>query len=205
MLPSQQFPAPTSGRDGAMAALRAGTAAQHDRIEALLGLGGPFGHAHYGRVLQGFFTFLAGWEKLVAAALPQRLLGWAGGQRSGRVADDLHMLGLEAPTAGAQLPAIHGPAQALGSLYVLEGSALGGQVISRHLRDQLGIEPHSGGAYFHGEGAATGARWRDFRATVEAELAGDDRALAQAVDAAARTFEALLATFQDRLHERAAA
>lgn len=204
MVESPQFPA-TPGRNGAMAALRAGTAEQHQRIDALLGLGGAFSRAHYGHVLQGFATFLAGWEELVATALPQRLRGWAGEQRSGRVADDLDVLGLTSPAAAAQLPAIHGMAEALGSLYVLEGSALGGQVISRHLRDQLGIEPHSGGAYFHGEGAATGTRWRDFRAIVEAELAGDERALSQAVHAAARTFEALLATFQDHLHERAAA
>jgi heme oxygenase len=199
-----QSPAAT-GRDGAMAALRAGTAEQHLRIENLLGLGTPFGRAHYGQVLQGFAAFLQGWEASVARALPHELRRWAAGERSARVAGDLDALGLDAPAPGAGAPALDGTAQALGSLYVLEGSALGGQLISRHLREHLGIEPATGGAYFHGEGVATGARWRDFRTVVEHEIGGDGPATAQAVDAAVRTFEALLATFQGHLHERAAA
>lgn len=48
-----------------------------------------------------------------------------------------------------------------GVMYVIEGSALGGQVVSRHLRDKLGITPDQGGEFFFGDGPGTFARWKD--------------------------------------------
>jgi len=94
-------------------------------------------------------------------------------------------------------------AAAWGSLYVLEGSALGGQVITRSLAE-AGLHPHNGTAYFHGWGDATPARWREFRAVLEAQLAGPG-AVDDACEAARGTFDTLSQLLESALHERTSA
>jgi heme oxygenase len=61
-------------------------------------------------------------------------------------------LGFELLTSG------HG----FGCLYVLEGSALGGRVIAKRVKQTLGLGPATGGAYFHGLGRQTASHWSDF-------------------------------------------
>jgi heme oxygenase (biliverdin-IX-beta and delta-forming) len=61
-------------------------------------------------------------------------------------------LGFELPTSG------HG----FGCLYVLEGSALGGRVISKRVKQTLGLGAATGCAYFHGLGRQTASHWSDF-------------------------------------------
>jgi heme oxygenase len=77
---------------------------------------------------------------------------------------------------------------ALGSLYVMEGSTLGGQVISRILDrspDLIGRV-----RYFDPYGPRTGAMWRAFRAGLRGRVAaGADRR--SIVAAAVQTFELL--------------
>ena len=58
-------------------------------------------------------------------------------------------------------------ATALGAMYVLEGSTLGGRVIERHCAGPLGVSPTHGGAFYHGYGARTGALWQAFGAVLE--------------------------------------
>lgn len=74
----------------------------------------------------------------------------------------------------------------LGTLYVLEGSTLGGQVLCRHLAHRLQLQPHQLG-YLTGHGRATGARWRATCALLEAALS-TPALRAQAGAAAAVTF-----------------
>jgi heme oxygenase len=66
-------------------------------------------------------------------------------------------LGFELPTSG------HG----FGCLYVLEGSALGGRVISKQVKQTLGLGPATGGAYFHGLGRQTARHWSEFLTTLK--------------------------------------
>lgn len=56
-------------------------------------------------------------------------------------------------------------AEALGFLYVLEGSTLGGRVIDKQLRVR-GLSPE-GLSFFQGYGEATGTRWKAFCAVLE--------------------------------------
>jgi heme oxygenase len=67
-------------------------------------------------------------------------------------------LGFELPTSG------HG----FGCLYVLEGSALGGRVISKRVKQTLGLGQATGGAYFHGLGRQTASHWSGFLTTLNA-------------------------------------
>ena len=58
-----------------------------------------------------------------------------------------------------QLPHIATADDALGCLYVLEGSTLGGAILSRHLAAVLGIRPGAGGSFLHSYGEQRGAMW----------------------------------------------
>ncbi len=66
-----------------------------------------------------------------------------------------------------------GRSEALGFLYVLEGSTLGGRVIDKQVRAR-GLSPE-GLSFFQGYGEATGARWKAFCAVLER---ADDQAAA---------------------------
>ena len=53
-------------------------------------------------------------------------------------------------------------AEALGIMYVLEGSTLGGKILYRHIHEVLGLTPENGASYFWGYGAQTGNLWKSF-------------------------------------------
>jgi len=59
------------------------------------------------------------------------------------------------------LPVIDSFARALGALYVLEGSALGGRIIAGMIDKQIGLRDSL--SFFNGEGAATDKRWQSFK------------------------------------------
>lgn len=160
--------------------------------------------ARYLRVLQVFAAFLPAWESAVAAALPARWGEWLRARSRQRfLRQDLEVLGVAEAPAPVFAPSLPGAAAAWGSLYVMEGSALGGQVITRHLAE-AGLHPHSGGAFFHGWGEATGAMWREFRGLLDQQVA-EPAAIAQACDAARLTFDLLTFELEGALNERTAA
>jgi heme oxygenase len=184
--------------------LRRATGSRHDQIESLLRLTEPMSSTRYAEVVRGFQEFLAAWEPRIVDALPERLRKWfASRRREAFAADDLSHLGplpisnTAAPAREAvqALPLSNVPA-VFGSLYVIEGSALGGQVITPMLQQHLGLAPGKGASYFHGFGERTGAMWREFRQMAEAEVGDDADAMQAACESAQRTFDALLETFR---------
>jgi heme oxygenase len=192
-------------------ALRGATARQHRDIEALLQLDGEsLQMPRYRSILAGFEIFLAHWEPQVLARLPPALHGWFRERsRHALLQRDLAVLRQACLPRREADPAhrlqLHTPAAAWGSMYVLEGSALGGQVIARRLQQRWGLDGDSGAAYFHGWDARTGPLWRDFRDRLEAQVPPDPPSRQQACAAAACTFEALARTFSTVLHARVAA
>ncbi len=55
---------------------------------------------------------------------------------------------------------------ALGIVYVIEGSTLGGRYILNNISKQLDLSPAHGASYFAGYQNATGSRWKDFLGTL---------------------------------------
>lgn len=51
---------------------------------------------------------------------------------------------------------------AMGILYVLEGSSLGGRVILKNIKKKLGFDETAGASYFAGYGEETGTYWKRF-------------------------------------------
>ncbi|MET0207912.1 MAG: biliverdin-producing heme oxygenase [Burkholderiaceae bacterium] len=183
--------------------LRQSTGPLHGRIEALLRLEAPMAPARYGRIVRGFHEFLHLWEQRVRFALPDDLHAWFDERRRSPFAERdiaaLHLPDapdLRASARGAQqLLRLDSQAAAFGALYVIEGSALGGQVLTPRLAAVHGYAPERGAAYFHGFGARTGAMWREFRLLAQERVGHDEEALASAACAAVQTFQALIATF----------
>ena len=182
----------------AITALRNATRHQHAQIEKQLQLGHDFSLAHYHRVLISFASFLGAWEPQLAQALPVAERAWFGRRcRLGLLRKDLAALGLPQPPPREPLGiALDEPGAAWGSLYVMEGSALGSQVIASRLERAHGLGPGNGCAYFGGRGRATAPLWREFQQRLEQALPGP-REVASACRAAAQTFESLAASFQE--------
>ncbi len=97
-----------------------------------------------------------------------------------------------------KLPHLDTVPEALGCLYVLEGSTLGGQVIASHLRRVLPIDEARGCSFFNSYGADVGRMWSTFLGvlTRHCDRQGDG---AVVLDSACETFASL-----DRWLSRAA-
>jgi heme oxygenase len=79
----------------------------------------------------------------------------------------LHACPLDEIPGAFTIPDVSSTGHWLGALYVLEGSTLGGQVISRHLEKHFGWKDGRGYSFFLGHGAHTGERWREVVKTLE--------------------------------------
>ena len=117
--------------------------------------------------------------------------------KSEALAADLAALGIDAEQLSVTRdgPALDSIARALGCMYVLEGSTLGGQHIHRHLRVVLPVAASEASRFLTCYGAATGRMWNSFREHVE-RIESDLDADAS-VDAALRTFAAVKERFQE--------
>lgn len=173
-----------------LAALRLATHTRHEAIERLMPLDAGFGLAHYLAMLRGFDSFLRAWEPAVESALPPRLRPWFRARaRAAAAAQDLQALAAASVQVSVALPRMDGRSAALGSMYVVEGSTLGGELIARHAVSHLGVDQHRGVTFFGGRAPHTGRMWREFCTVLEAEV--DDRGAA--ADAACATFDSLAA------------
>mgnify|MGYP003871919305 CR=1 FL=1 len=171
--------------------LRAETQALHSALEARIPVMDPaFSPADYRRLLVRFYGYYLPLEaRLVAwSQADARRIDYAERLKAPALERDLIALGETAETIArlprcAVLPALATEAEGLGCLYVVEGSTLGGQVITRQLQKSLGLAPESGDAFFSGYGAETGPRWKAFCSCLEeaaARLDQDDAIIAGA-------------------------
>lgn len=177
---------------GVMAAMKAATAGLHAEVEGLVPLARrPLTRSDYVEHL----VRLAGFHLPLEAALLDGF-DWAGlglidvdrRRRSGALLADLAALGVSPDAPPRCPPAAPGDlGRALGALYVLEGSTLGGLVIARELSGRF--DPPVPLGYLSADGPHVGARWKAFGAFAEG-LAGErsiaDGAVAGAVDTFAR-------------------
>ena len=161
---------------GAATLLRHATAEAHLRLENRLDLlAKPASEARFRWVLGRFWGFHAVWEPALQARVELAEIV-AGRVRLALLGADLVQLGLP-PEQCLALPQCAGADRlcntrdaALGSLYVMEGSTLGGKVIARHLAAATWV-PAEGLRYFNPHGEATGRMWRKLQADLETAAA----------------------------------
>jgi len=148
--------------------LRTETAAAHRAVEAAAGLPGRIETvADYTACLTRFFRLFAPLEDAIGGFAGWAELGidLAARRRTPALLADLAALGCAPPApAATKLP---GFAAALGALYVLEGSALGGKILAAAFERQLGPAIAGATGFFGGQGLQTGEMWREFRAALD--------------------------------------
>ncbi|BAO86611.1 biliverdin-producing heme oxygenase [Caballeronia cordobensis] len=171
------------------------TAACHARLEDALDLmRDDLQRDEYIALLERFYGFVAPWEDAAAACMPASLADFFDARRKAPLlAADLAALTGKQPQLDPchDLPRMHTLGEAFGSMYVMEGSTLGGRFIAPHVATRLHLEPGVGNAYFDGYGPRTGSMWNAFRATAAASV--PERESDDAVQAAIATFESLRA------------
>jgi len=175
-------------------ALRAATTDAHRRLERDLDLlAPPLSQQRFTALLMRFWGFHAVWEPTLLKQPGLRGL-MADRVRLGLIETDLRALGLGHANIQA-LPLCAGAAdlaasteQGLGSLYVLEGSTMGGRLISRALAQAAWL-PAYGLRYFDPYGRGTGVMWRQFQAVLNAAASPEADRLA--LTAAVNTFDVL--------------
>jgi heme oxygenase (biliverdin-IX-beta and delta-forming) len=157
-----------------VALLRSRTQDAHSALEAQLDLlEQPASTSHYVHLLSRFMGFHLVWEEDLKA-FPALACELEKRSRLRHLRHDLRILGLaEAEISSVPLcddahRLAANEARALGSFYVLEGSTLGGQLITRHLlRERL--LPAGGLSYFNPYGSRTGEMWRSFKRWLESQ------------------------------------
>jgi heme oxygenase len=174
--------------------LRTETRPAHDRIERAVDLESrTASRAAYRALLARFHGFHAAWEPRVEAALGDPIF-FRRRSKIGLLVRDLRALGMsddeidDLPVCDPLMP-LPGPAAALGAMYVVEGSTLGGTIIARHVERHLGLATDTGCSYFRSYGPEVGAMWRSFGAKLlSVSSAETDAAI---VASANRTFEVM--------------
>lgn len=180
--------------------LRAATAATHRRLHRHEGLGaaarGVIDLEDYRHLLIRLYGFHRAFEESIAGAMPDLDIA----PRSRLIEGDLQALGALRPEI-ARLPLcreLRSPsseAAALGALYVVEGSALGGVQIAAALEATLEPLRGQGRRFFEGDPGQR-AVWPTLLARLE-NLAAAPRQAVDAVGAAVRTFE----TFEEWMRD----
>jgi heme oxygenase len=184
-----------------MKRLKTETREQHEALERALPLGDPaLSPESYAQILGAFWGFYKTWERQAMTAAPPRLRPVVEARLKLPLLEaDLSSMGQSAGDAldAAWLPDLSSDAGLLGSMYVVEGSTLGGQLISRNLERALGMQGGLGYSFFQSYGRAVGQQWKEFGAMLEAmpAAAGD-----QMVQAAQQTFTAFRRWFELEVH-----
>ncbi len=176
--------------------LRDETAPRHERIESLLDLSrDDFSLADYKRLLSRHLGWIEPWERRVEAFEHcSGLCVYEGRTKAPWLLEDLRAVGLSEEAiehlprnqSSVQLESLP---QVLGSMYVVEGSTLGGGFLAKQFETRFGLSAERGLRYFSNYGTQRGARWASFREVLETSLT--DETLDAAVASANETFMSL--------------
>jgi heme oxygenase len=152
--------------------LRLETANDHREAEGGMHIMHPgIDAATYVRCLNRVYGIMAAWEEQAAVAAPEWL------RESVVLRKRRHLLDVDLATFGsvptlerARLPPLHDVYFMLGAMYVMEGSTLGGQFISKHVEECLGLKAGKGHAFFLGHVVHTSRMWREFCNVLETRV-----------------------------------
>ncbi len=173
--------------------LRVDTREAHERLEGSIDLAKWTDTPEdYRSLIARFYGFHAAIEPGLLAALEGH---FAGTGRASLLRRDLEALGMteeeiERLPLCDDLPDHASTARAFGVAYVLEGSALGGQIVGRLVRDRLGYDAERGVSFFLSHGRHVGQEWRAFGHACDTYFATHEGE-GEAIAAADATFAAM--------------
>ena len=174
--------------------LKTETRPAHDRIEKAMDLDHRIASRNgYRDLLIRFYGFHSAWERTASTVASDKAF-FENRCKTKLLAKDLSMLGLQEheiihlPQCDPLMP-LPSPAAVLGSMYVVEGSTLGGAIIARDVERRLGFGAQTGCAYFKSYGRETAVMWKQFGVRLlEASSPETDEVI---VEAAQRTFDVM--------------
>jgi heme oxygenase len=172
--------------------LRRATAADHRAVEDTVSLMHEgLMSTEYVLCLQRIYGIVAAWEDHAANNAPEWMQPTVvARQRKSLLELDLAWFGvLEKDDMRPTLPKTDDTPSFLGSMYVMEGSTLGGQLIARHVETALYLSEGQGDAYFRGHGDQTGPMWKEFCEVLKIRVPD------QETDAVVNSAKAMFATF----------
>ena len=185
-----------------LAELKEQTRDQHENLESIVDvMNKMFTRADYESLLTKFYRFYSSVEPKVAAN-DMRANGIEVGERTKLKWLERDLTSLGAIDRAKQLPefsytpVLDSPAKAFGAMYVMEGATLGGQVITRHLKQHLDLTPETGGAFFNSYGERVGPMWKAFGAAITA-FAEQHQSNREIVQAAKDTFDSFARCFSE--------
>ena len=179
--------------------LRIHTRSHHERIEQALDLPSSVRtREDYRRLLVRFCGFYLPHEaqlRIYTSALDAYGIELGTRLKADKIRHDLLSLGMSSEEITklpqcVDLPDLCTPGHALGSLYVLEGSTLGSQVVARALNEKAELEVNCAMRFLSGYGASTGRMWRSFVSALDAARL-DSAGVAAAHEGAVQTFDCL--------------
>ncbi len=204
MTPATSVLSPVLSRaDGGVALLdrlRTATAQQHSELEATVAINRRLAHRdEYRWLLEKFYGFYHALERKLerSPAAERDDLAFSEREKARWLAQDLAQLGIadvsRLPQA-CDLPAVDNYAAALGTMYVLEGSTLGGRHIAALLK--ASAIPPNAQRFFHSYGAEVGTMWRSFCGVLNELSAPHEQDVA--VANARATFASMRAWLEER-------
>ena len=122
----------------------------------------------YSNFLTKFYTYFSHVERTVSPYITNQLLpDLAERRNSSYLKNDIQALGSAVIEASVpEVPNISNVVEALGALYVMEGSIMGGKIIIQML-EKLGVT--KGILFFSGYGPETGQKWAAFTKVMNEE------------------------------------
>ena len=188
----------TTGTVSVTLLLKEQTAAAHEAAEQQLlpHLSSLDHYNDYSRLLKMFYGYFYPLQTEISRFVgPDVLTDIAERRTATALLKDLQAIGADTSALPVcnHLPNIHSLPQALGALYVLEGSTLGGVVIAKMLRSHPRLHfDETNLNFFQGYGKATAARWKSLQQVLNS-YGGEEEPM---IRAANETFTCLNAWMQ---------
>jgi heme oxygenase len=181
-----------------LSALREATAEMHKDVERQTPFFSPaFDRQAYVRWLDVMHPFYGAVDRAVDESGFRAATGWSYRPRTELINRDLACLVQRAPAPVAAAPEVLEPivslrrhGQIAGMLYVIEGSALGGQVLLKVLGRAAGVTADEGASFFAPHGDNPRTPWASYIGLL-AGLSGDPQVCQDAVQGAVATFTTL--------------
>jgi heme oxygenase len=150
--------------------LKVRTLSSHQQLEkALVGrMRNMRTREDYISLLQAFYSYFGAIEDQINRYIGKdQLPDHTERRKTASLVGDIESLGGGLPEKAreAYLPPIENQLQAFGALYVIEGSTLGGLIISKMIAKQLGLT-EDGLSFFKSYGHATNEMWERFKAVL---------------------------------------
>lgn len=98
-------------------------------------------------------------------------------RKAGALLDDIRFFipGYQPPPLATELPFINSYPAALGSMYVMEGSTLGGKIIAGMVQKQLQLHQGAGTSFFNSYGNEADKMWQSFRDKLDEPFSDSDK------------------------------